>query len=382
MRTTAPFWIYISRRFQRDHAETVYMAAKGALERKAWMPSTRAAIALAVLVHAICLAFPIALFWSVLRGPWYLGVVAFMGCAVIGLALRKMISNQEKVLERSEAPQFYAVLDEVRVKTGHRETIELRVSSDFNAFYTRSLWGKPTITLGLPLMYILNAQERISLVSHEVAHGVNGDVLRSSFLSFPLTLFATWYELLVPDGLMLEDAHIDGGANPVQAVYNVFLYLLSYIPLGLLKVFHRLTMPDSQLAEYRADFIQAKVAGKAAAMGLLDKTHFGGCYVASLHKQTLNPEQPHLYAEFAQQMASRSLIAVEEVRQEYRSRATSLDSHPPTLLRMRFLEEVGPEQGILELTEERNTQLSAELEQFIPSRQREAIENYRMAILH
>ena len=95
----------------------------------------------------------------------------------------------------------------------------------------------------------------------------------------------------------------------------------------------------------------------------------------------VNPERAHLYAEFAHQMAQRSSEALARTRREMRERHTALDTHPPTVLRMQFLEEVTPETPLLELSETRNAEISTELERLIPALQREAIEQYRMNML-
>ena len=376
----APLWTQLTRRRGRGHAEAIYKVAKGTLERKAWTLATRLAVALCIVVYAVCLLFVGGLVWLTLRQFWVADFFAFLGCFVIGLAFSRTLSKRIPPLERREFPALYSLLDEVCAQLGHRSRVTLNLNPDFNAWYTQSLFGRPFIGLGLPLMYVLSGQERVSLIAHEVAHGVNSDIVRSRLMFFPLTLFATWYELLIPDALMQARATWGEGGGLTQATGNVATYLLSYLPLALLRLFHRLTMNESQLAEYRADFLESRVAGKSAALSSLDKLHFGSTYFASLHKQTLNPERAHLYAEFAHQMAQRSPQALAQTRQEIRERYTALDTHPPTVLRMQFIEEVAPSEALLELSETHNAKISTELERLIPALQREAIEQYRMRV--
>lgn len=323
----APLWTQLTRRRGRDHAAAIYKVAKGALERKTWTPATRMAVALCIVVYAVCVLFIVAFVYLTLRQFWVADFFAFLGCFVMGLAFSRTLSRRIPTLERREFPALYGLLDEVCDQLGHRSSITLNLNPDFNAFYTQGVLGEPIIGLGLPMMYVLSGQERVSLIAHKVAHGVNGDVVRSRVMFFPMTLFATWYELLIPDGLMRYSGHHGGGGDTLQAAANAFSLLLSYLPLGMLRLFHRLTMDESQLAEYRADLLESRVAGKAAALSLLDKMHFGSTYFASLHKQTLNSERAHLYAEFAHQMAQRSLEALAQTRREIRERYSALDTH-------------------------------------------------------
>ena len=49
-------------------------------------------------------------------------------------------------------------------------------TAEFNASFTTVGWrGTPVFRLGVPLLTILDDQEIVALLAHEMAHEVNGD---------------------------------------------------------------------------------------------------------------------------------------------------------------------------------------------------------------
>lgn len=373
----SPLLQRFSAQFSQDHAEKVYQMAKTALERKAWTPAVVSALLFSLVVYVFCIVYVIWEVWAWINHAWFQFFMAFLGCMVIALAISKMFSASPQTLSRQDFPALYGLVDQIADHLGHKSPISLTVDENFNAWYNQTPMGRVQVCLGLPLMYVASAQERVALISHEIAHGVNGDVLRSQFLHFPLVLLGNWYYMMIPDGLAEARASVGLRGGTGRAMQNLSMKILAMIPAQLLKLMERLVMVESQLAEYRADLLSSKVSGGHAAASMLDKLHFYSTYATSLHKHTLAPEYDHLYVDFANRMSKRKAEDLEDVRENYKSKYLAVMSHPPTILRMRFLQELANQQPTLELSEVQNKEITAELERMIPKLQAKAIDSYR-----
>ncbi len=55
--------------------------------------------------------------------------------------------------------------------------------------------------LGLPLLAILDNQEKIALIAHELAHDVNGDPARTFFIGAAVGALIEWHQLLLPESI-------------------------------------------------------------------------------------------------------------------------------------------------------------------------------------
>ena len=84
--------------------------------------------------------------------------------------------KRASVRYREDAPALFALLDRVTAETGAKPVHAVVVSGAFNAAYgTVGPRRRPFVEIGLPLWDALPPQERIALLCHELAHGVNGD---------------------------------------------------------------------------------------------------------------------------------------------------------------------------------------------------------------
>lgn len=235
-------------------------------------------------------------------------------------------------LPRSDAPHLYALVDRIGAELGAPPTDLIALSGDVTAsFGTYGRRRSRLLEIGYPLWLILGPQERVALLAHEMAHSGNGDARHG--LVVGSALHSLWRLRLVTSfGWRAGDGLSALVTESLLAVLGVPVRALGFL-LELL-VNH-----SSQQAEYRADEMGARVAGRAAAASLLDvpttRTQPVRAFLRS-SGMAVGTENPW--------PALRSLVdgipqaELERRREAARAERTRVDStHPPTHLRMQHV---------------------------------------------
>src|SRR5262245_62898187 len=76
-------------------------------------------------------------------------------------------------------PALHAFVNQVAKELGGRPVNKIVVNESYNAAYGVFGWHRvPVLWIGLPLWVALPPQERLAIIGHEIAHGVNGDATR------------------------------------------------------------------------------------------------------------------------------------------------------------------------------------------------------------
>ncbi|MFI1259147.1 M48 family metallopeptidase [Streptomyces netropsis] len=131
--------------------------------------------AAAVLAHAIALAVhgvTVALIaggtfgvvWGWGGGMIPLGLFLLVVAAALRPRLPKL-PEDELVLHRADAPELYALVDEVAQVVGIRGVDTIAVSKENNAgVLSYGVRGRRLLTLGLPLWEVLTPQQRVALL--------------------------------------------------------------------------------------------------------------------------------------------------------------------------------------------------------------------------
>jgi heat shock protein HtpX len=163
------------------------------------------AVFLALVVHGLTGIFAVLGVTFLLRG-WPNPFALFIGLVCIGAAwvlwprfprLRRTIAARDKF------PTLYKIVDDISQALGTTTVAGIVIYWGFNAVFNQVGWQRKKILyLGLPLFSSLDGQEKVALLAHEVAHGVNGDPNRSFFVGTAIGSLATWYGFLRPDGLI------------------------------------------------------------------------------------------------------------------------------------------------------------------------------------
>ncbi|MEV5609074.1 M48 family metallopeptidase [Streptomyces sp. NPDC052225] len=299
-----------------------------------------AALALALAVHGVTLAFTAGGVWLLVTGWGHTG--RLIGAAMllaVACALRPSfgkLPDDRPVLHREAAPALFALVDEVAAGVGTRGVDAVALDLDVNASVTTyGLRGRRLLTLGVPLWEMLGPQERVALLGHELGHFGNGDTRHGMIVAHALRSLGTWHYFVAATPR----------PGPLEAVLNVLRLPARMFVTGVSLLLDGLTLRAAQRAEYLADTMAARAASTDAAVRLLDVL-----LVAPSAERMLRTEGN------ARQVRSRAVDAdglwerlaahtrsvpereYERLRRAGARRGHSVDStHPPTHLRRRLL---------------------------------------------
>ncbi|MFH8395487.1 M48 family metallopeptidase [Streptomyces sp. NPDC018036] len=334
----------------RRHGERLLaeLAAGGTLKARG-DSSARLAFAVALAVHALTLALTAGGVWFLVgsRGGWGMLPGAFL--LALGWSLRPRfdrLPENTPVLRRADAPELFALVDEVARVAGTRGVDAVVVDSEINAsVQSYGLRGRRLLTLGLPFWEILTPQQRIALLGHEMGHFVNGDTRHGLVVGTAQRSLATWYHYFAPVGAdALDDTD----------VFTVILNLLYVVPRllvrGMLTVLDGLTLRSTQRAEYLADRTAARVGSTRAALELMERLLISDSAAVVLQRETnlsalkgprggrdrreAAGRADELWQRLAAELASVPERERERLRRVGALRGHSVDStHPPTHLR-------------------------------------------------
>lgn len=223
------------------------------------------ATVLALLVHGVTLALAVLGVWCVVAGWGGVGVVAGAVLLVLFWALAprvRRLPDDRPVLFRSDAPELFALVDEVAHAVGTRSLHAIVVDGSTNAAVTTyGVRGRRLLVLGMPLWEILTPEERIALLGHELAHYANGDTRNGFVVGTAVRTLALWHHTLQP----LPDP------SGIELAVNALYVLPRLLVRGLLVLLVRLTSRAGTRAEYLADRLAARTASTQAAVDLMDR---------------------------------------------------------------------------------------------------------------
>lgn len=298
------------------------------------------ALTLALAVHGVTAALLVTGLLLVTLG-WgsalpLLGAV----CLVVTWALRPRFARlpgDEPVLRRADAPELFALIDEIAGTMGTTGVHAVSVTDECNASVsTYGLRRRRLLSIGLGLWETLTTEQRIALLGHELGHYANGDTRRGLIIGNAIRSLDTWRYLLTP----VEHP------TPVEAVCNTLYLLPRSAVTGILMVLDHLTLRATQRGEYLADSFAARCGSTEAAVGLMDRLLVSESVTATLlresntlrSRRTGSPAGREAWDGLWERLAAHmdSIPASEHERQRRRSalRGHSVDStHPPTHLR-------------------------------------------------
>ncbi|MGW9033103.1 M48 family metallopeptidase, partial [Streptomyces sp. NPDC055722] len=227
--------------------------------------SSLLAFAIALAVHGVTVALVFGGLWWLVRGWGGMGMV--LGLLLLGVAWpfrprAARLPKTDSVLHRDDAPELYALVDEVARVVGTRGVDEVRVDAQVNAsVMTHAVRGRRLLTLGLPLWEILTPQQRIAPLGHELAHYSNGDTRQGLVLSTAYRSLTTWHYYFTPTAK----------PSAVEMLVNLLYIVPRLLLQGALTLLDHLTLRAAQRAEYLADREAARAASTEAAVGLRDR---------------------------------------------------------------------------------------------------------------
>ncbi|MET9893566.1 M48 family metallopeptidase [Streptomyces sp. NPDC006465] len=302
--------------------------------------SSLLAYAFALAVHALTLALAAGGIWFLIEGWGGWGMVPGVFLLALGWSLRPRLPRLPEdgpVLTRADAPELFALVDEVAHVAGTRGVDAIVVDGRFNAsVMSYGVRGRRRLTLGLPLWETLTPQQRIALLGHELGHYSNGDTRHGRVVAGALRSLTTWHYFFLP----IADP------EPLEVVVNLLYIVPRWLVLGTLMLLDRLTLRATQRAEYLADRMAARVGSTQAAVELMDRLLVSDSAAVALHREvnTAALRGPRgarndtrtdgLWERLAADMASVPEHERERQRRAGALRGHSVDAtHPPTHLR-------------------------------------------------
>jgi Zn-dependent protease with chaperone function len=323
------------RRYGRRLAEEVARAPT--LEPRLTV-SKAFAYLIAGAVHALTIALVAGGVTLILVADGNIPPILAGGLAIaLGLAARPRFWKMPpgEPLSRDAAATLYGVADEVAGALATAPCDAVVVTPDFNASWAPvGVRRRRVMTLGLPLVSVLEPQELVALIAHEHAHARNGDATRGLFVGTAVNGLATLYWILEPR------PGEEGELGLVDWVVSALLWLLSRPLKWLLLLETLLLLRDSQRAEYLADALGAGVAGTDAALALHEKLLLASAFDIAVHRRA------HHRVGAGRDVFDEARSAFRDVpehERERRRRVAQLqdtrlaDTHPPTAKRMELL---------------------------------------------
>jgi Zn-dependent protease with chaperone function len=333
----------------RQRGEALERRLAGAQNLKPGGGARFAAVTFALLIHGLTLAILVGSVAAVLSGSVPLYVVALLGFGMVWV-LRPRFGRRPGAgwLKREKLPHLFAILDRVGAATGAPTPRYVRLDTMFNASTgRRGLRHEPVLVLGAPLWQILDGDERLALLGHELGHLVNGDSTESLLVGTARRSLREWRVLLYPSAGPRRYAR-RGSVALGQLLAPVILLPFYLAVTGLQKFYGWVEIHVSLRAEFLADDIAAQTASTDATLSLMRK--LGTCtsvdtYVrrtkfarASVRKAPTVEDAMEMWIGLRDYM--KSVPEHEFVRQARVSevRGTRIDwSHPADYLRTRLL---------------------------------------------
>jgi Zn-dependent protease with chaperone function len=336
------------------------------------------ALAFATLVHLTTLFFVvIGIVMISSLWPNVFGVAGGVLALCIAWVLRPRFGKKpENPIPREEFPALYGLADDVAARLGLKPIEGIVLTTDFNAAFAQiGLQRRSYIFIGLPLFSILTPQERVSVIAHEIAHGVNGDQTRSLYIGSAIDTLSAWYYLLMPVEILSSESGLPG---LMMAPMNLLLAGLAKIAYGGAYLLLLLTMRDSQRAEYLADYLESTVSGTETSLSALDKLYYGDTYSYALQRAALNNNAGTVFDQLSELMASTPEREIERIRRIGEREGSRIDaSHPPTVYRRQFLEARRVPQPQIVLTSEEAAAVDSELRRCYAEANKRALDEYR-----
>ncbi|CAM5551436.1 M48 family metallopeptidase [Streptomyces griseorubiginosus] len=324
------------------------------------------AFALALAVHGLTLVLAAIGLLGVIRGWGGLGMAFGLFLLALAWSLRprlNRLSDDDRVLLRADAPELYALVDEVAAALGTRSVDTVVVDVDANASVTQLGLRRRLLTLGLPLWEVLSPQQRIALLGHELGHFTHGDTRHGMVVGTACRSLGTWLYYVQPTP----------NPNVIQAITNLACVPLRLLITGVLALLDLLTARASQRGEYLADAAAAHAGSTEGAVGLMDRLMVTDSIVTTLHRETNSRRMrgsgrggrhdgDGLWEALAAHLDSVPESEFERQRRVGALRGHSVDAtHPPTHLRRRLLLSGAPASAAVTAGDSRTERIAGEL---------------------
>ena len=285
--------------------------------------------------------------------------VLHMGFAIFGFLVTGSSSRPEaRALTRESQPVLYEYVDQICERVEAPKPSRIDLDCDFNASASfRRGWlsfGKDdlVLTLGVPLIAALNAEQLASVIAHEFGHFRQRRGMRATFLILGMV---NWFIVAAHMDEEEEERHFsDPDADGAEIVDAIFA-LSRWVMLAMAYTGHAIGSALSRDMEYDADRYAIRLAGSKAFTNSMNRVErFGVAHsITIMNLQmlffrggALIDNIPRFMMHIAKTMPA---TKVQEIAKDMEARRQRLmDSHPPTVERIKVAKQLA-EPGIVNL---------------------------------
>ncbi|MEV4398342.1 M48 family metallopeptidase [Nonomuraea sp. NPDC049607] len=342
------------------------------LKKGADVPGTTVARVLsyviAASVHVIAAGALVGAGWAVVTWPNVLGVLLGALLLFVAWLMRPRLGRLPRgplVLTRDAAPRLYDLIDRVGAEIGANPVDLVIVTPAFNGSFGQvGLRGRRVLEIGAPLWALLQPQQRVALLAHELSHSSNGDSRHARFTRTALGALESVRRSMrgaSRGGEYVGETMPESVLGPFALAVIILMRVSGLLVwmLGMLLLF--VTMRSARQAEYVADERAARVASSEAAAGTLDLVATGDIDVNELAWMSA-ALGPSVWEKLRERQAAfpdhelerrRRIQAMEQARVD--------DSHPPLPLRVEFIRSLHHDWPVIRLRDNENEAIEAEL---------------------
>lgn len=296
-----------------------------------------AAFAIAIVIHLYTLGLLVFAGWLAYVG-WrnplaWVAVLILLGIVFLMRPRFGRLEEDEKIVSRKSAPTLHALVDRMRAEAGSAPIDLIAVDTHFNAMAGAiGLRRRRVLVIGLPLWNVLDRQERVAVLGHELGHLVLGDLRRGLVVGTALRAVAVLVELFQGD----RDAVVDDGLHPIV---RGLMWIVGLPARLVFTALFLLTLRAGQRSEYLADRLGSKLGGSDATASSFASMLTGPLLMNRLATEVLRSSRRDLWE--VQREYFRDFPAQERerlLRAAAKERARADETHPPTHLRIKLAE--------------------------------------------
>jgi Zn-dependent protease with chaperone function len=342
------------------------------VRRPGWGVARLASYALALSIHLSSVVLLAIGVWLIVTARNFITVLFAILALFLAFGLRPRLGSFRRLANvryRDDAPVLFGVLDQVAAEVGAKPVHGVVANGEWNASYSAVGWRrKRVVTLGLPLWDVLSADQKVAVLGHEFAHGVNGDARHGAVVGTSLATLARLHSSLLPGPRLRPRPQMRTGT------LDLLMQAGRALPRGVIRaVFtteHLISRRAGQRAEYLADAIGARVASPASMADALDAIGTGReTYRNVMERRASRRSYPAGTGSgpaFLDELRS-ALQDIPENEKERRRRVNQHalrkadDTHPPTHLRIRMLRGLPPRGASVLLAAAQEDKIRAEL---------------------
>jgi Zn-dependent protease with chaperone function len=352
--------------------ENLFRQVSGSrVKRPGWGLARVVSYTIAGCVDLLCPALLAVGAWLLVTMPNVVTVMLAILAFLLGLELRPRLGSwrkQRDVKYRKDAPELFGLLDQIAAGVGAKRVHGLIVNASWNASYQAVGWRRRrVVTLGLPLWDALSPDQRVAVLGHEFAHGVNGDARHGAIVGASLGTLVRLQSMLRPGRRTLggtRRATVSEMVALSEMVARIMQALLCSIVGGVLNVQYLVSRRASQRAEYLADALAARVASPTSTADMLDILLTGdGTYSFVVERRRFTNRDTDFWTQLRSALADIPEGEKERRRRRgARERLRLTDTHPPVHLRVKVLRGLPAGEPLVSVSAAQADKIRAELE--------------------